>query len=556
MADILFHNLLGPAGISEWNRSLEFRLLTNRGRIGKRRRVSQRRGAACRAYSPISKAGREKTKRELEVLKFGGTSLNDAGCILRIADIIQDASRRTSLVVVVSAMGGVTDRLIESGRRAAEGDRIAVERILEELTIRHCAAVAELIGSEEARGRLTCTIKAVLDEASRLLQRAMALREVGPQEHDRIASIGERLCAPLVAAVLVERGTESEAIDATELIVTDSHYGAAEPRMDLTRRRTRARLRPVLKRGAVPVVTGFIGSTQDGALTTLGRGGSDYSATILGASLGAQEVVIWTDVDGLMTADPRLVAEAGTVAELSYGEASSLARFGAKVLHPKTLRAIEQVGIPLSICNTFAPERRGTKISATRLARAGNTKALAAVRDGGLITIGAPEIAIRTEFLPRAMAATAKVRATVLLAWQPLAQDNLCLVAPLPDGERVAEALRAEFVQELSTGEIKHVSLDSSVAIVSVVGLMGRGVSRIAGRISEALARQGVTGVAGVESASDGVVSFVMQRHEMHKALVAIHRELRLSAHAAETGARRNWRNAASSRLEAHEAAV
>ena len=155
----------------------------------------------------------------------------------------------------------------------------------------------------------------------------------------------------------------SEAIEATELIQTDSCHGSADPRMNVTGERCKARLRPLLRRGVVPVVTGFIGATAEGVLTTLGRGGSDYSATIVGAALDADEVIIWTDVDGLMTADPRLVPDASTIAEISYREAEEMARLGAKVLHPKTLRPVTQSGIPLWIRNTFAPELAGTKIT-------------------------------------------------------------------------------------------------------------------------------------------------------------------------------------------------
>src|SRR6202041_4171554 len=187
---------------------------------------------------------------------------------------------------------------------------------------------------------------------------------------------GERLSAPLVAAALQECGVETEAIEATELIVTDGYHGAAEPAIDRTRERCEVRLRPLLQKGIVPVVTGFIGATPEGVLTTLGRGGSDYSATILGAALDADEVIIWTDVDGLMTADPRVVDGACTIPEISYREAAELARFGAKVLHPKTLRALTQCRVPLWIRNTFKPHSPGTRITPAGSAISGGVKGL------------------------------------------------------------------------------------------------------------------------------------------------------------------------------------
>jgi aspartate kinase len=193
-----------------------------------------------------------------------------------------------------------------------------------------------------------------------LLRRALTLRA-----RDSITGLGERLSVLLVAAALAEQEVASEAIETTELIVTDACHGAAEPLMDQTRERCEVRLRPVLLRGIVPVVTGFIGATVDGVLTTLGRNSSDYSGTILGAALDADEVTLWTDVDGILTADPKIVPGATEIREMSYREACALAEMGAKVLHPKTLRPIMQRGIPLFIRNTFAPDRPGTKITAT-----------------------------------------------------------------------------------------------------------------------------------------------------------------------------------------------
>jgi aspartate kinase len=196
------------------------------------------------------------------------------------------------------------------------------------------------------------------------------------RDRDSISSLGERLCAPLVAAALMAYGVKSETIEATEIVVTDSCHGAANPCMDATRERSQERVGALLQRGIVPVVTGFIGATPEGLLTTLGRGGSDYSATILGAALDADEVIIWTDVNGLMTADPRVVTEACTIREISYREAAELARFGAKVLHPKTLRALTQCGIPLWIRNTFAPHLAGTRITPAGPAIQGGVKGL------------------------------------------------------------------------------------------------------------------------------------------------------------------------------------
>src|SRR2546427_4043755 len=259
----------------------------------------------------------------------------------------------------------------------------------------------------------------------------------------------------------------SEGIEDTELLVTDSYHGGAEPRMTLTRERSQTRLRPLLQQGIVPVVTGFIGATPEGALTTLGRGGSDYSATILGAALDADEVIIWTDVDGLLTADPRLVPGACTIAEISYREAAELAHFGAKVLHPKTVRAVMQCRIPLWIRHTFTPERPGTKITPAGPPNNGGVKALTAISDVALITVGGPGIVGGPDVLGRTFATTAAVRANVLLVSQSSSHKYFCLVVSSTVSKRTVEALRREFAQDLAHEKVEHITVDSNIGVVA-----------------------------------------------------------------------------------------
>src|ERR1700693_1416836 len=325
-------------------------------------------------------------------MKFGGTSVGDAACIARTAQIIANAARDSGVVVVVSAMGGVTNRLIEAATRAEVGDRDGATSVLNALRIQHDCALEALVKRPEPRAIIAERLADVLAEGQRLCDGTALLRELTPRTLDTISSIGERLSAPLFAASLAELGVRTEAVNATELIVTDPYHGRAEPVMELTRERSIARLRPLLEQDIVPVVTGFIGATPEGVLTTLGRGGSDYSATSLGAVLGADEIIVWTDVDGVLTADPRLVPGARTIPEISYREAAELAYFGAKVLPPKTLCAVMDAGIPVWIRNSFAPERPGTKITLEGRSIGGGVKALTAISDVALITVGGPGV--------------------------------------------------------------------------------------------------------------------------------------------------------------------
>src|SRR5579864_1718972 len=222
-------------------------------------------------------------KSRVQVMKFGGTSVGDAACIARAAQIVASAARANAVVAVVSAMSGVTNRLVEAATRAASGDREAGAALIAELRQQHAAALAALVPDKTRRASVTGMLDEIFAEGQRLLDGTALLRELTPRALDAISSLGERLCAPIFASALGELGVNSRAIAATELIVTDTFHGGAEPSMDLTRARCEAALRPLLDDTCVPVVTGFIGATPDGVLTTLGRGGSDYSATILGA---------------------------------------------------------------------------------------------------------------------------------------------------------------------------------------------------------------------------------------------------------------------------------
>jgi len=469
-------------------------------------------------------------RRPLRVMKFGGTSVGDAACIGKVVEIIRAELRESKVVVVVSAMSGVTNKLVAAAKAAESGDRKIVARIFKELRAQHEAAASILIHSAAQQRRLTRLMKDIFREADGLSKGAILLRELTPRTLDAISSLGERLSAPLVAAALAERGVASKAIDATELIVTDACHGAAEPLTDLTRERCETRLCPVLQRGIVPVVTGFIGATRAGLVTTLGRNGSDYSATILGAALDAHEVVIWSDVDGVLTVDPRLVSGVSTIPEISYHEAAELAYFGAKVLHPKTLRPVIQSGTPIWIRNTFAPQGRGTKITPNARPNGGGVKALSAIGNLTLIIVGGPGFIGIPDVLGRIFKTTSAVRADVLLISQSSSQNRICLVVSSSIADRVVEGLRREFASDLAFETMEHITFDSDVAIVAAVGEKLRGISGIVGRMFGALDRHDVSILAIAQGSSECSISFLVAKNDMKKALEIIHREFKLGA--------------------------
>ena len=297
------------------------------------------------------------------VMKFGGTSVGDAGRMDSVAGLIAEArTGPRQLVVVVSAMAGVTNALFAAARGAAGGDEAKAHQQLDELASRHQEVARALLTTPSELAALEGVIGSHLEEAKRFCHSIAILGEVTARTLDLVAGIGERLSSALLAALLRERGVSAQAVPATELIVTNDRFGAAEPDLGLSRPRVRARLLPLLEQGATPVVTGYIAATADGVPTTLGRGGSDFTAAILGTCLDADEVWIWSDVDGILTADPNIVPEARTLSELSYADAAALAACGAEVLHPKTISPLVERGIPLRLLNSFRPAHPGTLI--------------------------------------------------------------------------------------------------------------------------------------------------------------------------------------------------
>ncbi len=460
-------------------------------------------------------------------MKFGGTSLADAECVARTAAIISNAWREAGIVAVVSAQSGVTNNLVQAARLSENGDQKSFTSITSLLAQHHELAINELIQDPNKRSYLIDEATQLINNAVALCQGTALLRELTPRALDSICGIGEQLSARLLAATLCQMGVRSRGIDATAVIVTNDAHGQAEPLMEETRQRAALCLLPLLEEGILPVVTGFIGATAQGRATTLGRGGSDYSATILGAALNAEEVIIWTDVNGVMTADPRLVPDARTLSEISYAEAAELAYFGAKVLHPKTLRPVTEAGIKVQIRNSFEPERPGTRIVRHTNRTANGVKAITAIRDVDLITVGGRGMVGIPDVVARTFAATAKAETNILLISQSSSQNDICFVVNSADTKHTIEALRHKFATH-SRNEVEHINVDSDVAIVAVIGERMRGVPGIAGRVFSALGRERINVIAIAQGASEYNVSLVVEAKAMQKAVITLHREFRL----------------------------
>lgn len=461
------------------------------------------------------------------VMKFGGTSVGSVEAIRRTADLIQRTlDERGPFVVVASAMGSrpikVTDLLLQGAHTAAAGDPESYRRVADTLREIHAGAAAGLLAPAAAR-RARTEIDDFVERFVELCRAVHVLGELTPRALDAISAMGEQMSVRIVATYLNEVGVKAEAVDATDLIVTDGHFQSATPLLEETAQRASRFLQPFLDGGIVPIVTGFIGATEAGVTTTLGRGGSDYSAALLGQALEADEVWIWTDVDGVMTADPRMVAGARTVPTLTYREVAELAYYGARVLHPKTIRPCVESAVPLRIKNTFNPGHAGTVIVPDNGEGDGGMKAVTAIESLSLLTVegkgmmGVPGIAAR------AFGAVARQGANVLLISQASSEQSICFSVPAGDTDAVISGLEKEFADELRRRDIDRVWALQPVSIVTVVGAGMRGTPGIAGRIFSALGEEAINIIAIAQGSSECSISLVVDAADTIGAVRNIH---------------------------------
>ena len=372
------------------------------------------------------------------------------------------------------------------------------------------------------RAALEAELGALFEYVSNLGRAIAVLGELTPRALDLISGQGERANARVIAAALRGAGLDAPAIDATELIVTDERFGDATPQLHETRARARERLLPSLRRGVVPVITGFIGATPGGIPTTLGRGGSDYSCAILGAALDADEIWFWKEVDGVMSANPKVVAGARTLPQLSYREMAELSYYGANVLHPRTVLPAVQQGIPLRILNTFNPQHPGTRIAADAVP--GTAKAVTAISNVSLITVSGPGMLGLSGVAARIFGAVARAAANMLLITQASSEQNVCLAVPSADAPAVARELRRELERDFSHHDVEHVGVLEPIVIVAVVGAGMRGTPGIAGRVCGALGQAGINIIAIAQGSSESNISLVVANQDGEEAVRVIHR--------------------------------
>ncbi len=459
------------------------------------------------------------------VMKFGGTSVGNAGRIRQCAEIVSEAARRDRIVVVVSAMSGITDLIFKTIDAARHGDADSTDASLKKFASAHRELMLELFSGAEAARALDFLeqVCAQLDKSSQAL---LALRtDISAQTMDSLVALGERITSWALAHYLAGNRCKSEDVVPEKVITTDANFGNAQPDMDATRFNCRTALTPVLDAGAVPVIGGYSGATADGRTTTLGRGGSDYSATIIGAALGADEVWIWTDVDGVLTADPRICPDATTLPEISFAEAIELAYYGAKVIHPRAAYPAMDAGCPVWIKNSFNPSAPGTKITREATPLNSPVKSVTAVKNATLISLVTRRDVHPVELWGRLFLRLGQEQIEVLFATQSSPEHALGLVLRQEDAERVTRLINTVFRIELAQGVLLPVEVNSQIAVIAVLGESMKGMCGILGRVFSAVARRDVSVIAVAQGASELSICFAVTASGAAEVVRSVHDE-------------------------------
>jgi bifunctional aspartokinase / homoserine dehydrogenase 1 len=464
----------------------------------------------------------------LLVMKFGGTSMGSAERIKVAAHIAAEHHANRPVVAVVSAMSKITDLLLASLRQAEAGDQADLEQSLKTLNLRHFEACRELLPQSRQETALA-GIHSLITEFSRIAKGVMMLGEKPPRSIDEAIAIGERLSALMMAEYLESEGIRAAAVNGADVIATDSVFGNATPLMQQTRERCATVLQPLLDQRILPVVTGFNGSTMDGRPTTLGRGGSDFSASIIAAALDASELWIWTDVDGIMTGDPRLVADARVLESVTYNEAAELAYNGAKVLHPRTLAPLVERQIPVWSKNSFAPDKPGTRIVSHSDSPRG-PHAVTSMSDVALVSLEPANSAMSgTKIMARALDALALANVELLAITSSSYRQTFCFLVRHTELNRAIEFLEECLSLEFTHGYLKPIEVDKNVGLLAVVGEGMQGTPGLAGRIFTAISRHKINIIAIAQGSSELTIAIVVHREGLDTAVRAVHEECGLS---------------------------
>jgi aspartate kinase len=451
-------------------------------------------------------------RADVVVMKFGGTSVEDAKAMLRTAAIVRGRRERgLKPVVVVSAMARVTDQLLAAASAAGRGDKVGALAIAARLRNRHLETAADLLCGDFFAG-IEKAIKARFDSLDDLLRGIAAVGELTPRTSDKVVSYGERISSQMVAAAFAQHEMNGAHVDARKCIVTDDHYGKAVPQEAAIERKMAELVLPLLEAGQTPVMGGFIGATEDGITTTLGRGGSDFTAALVGGGLHAGAIEIWTDVNGIMTTDPRICADALRVKTISFEEAAEMAYFGAKVLHPATILPAVQKSIPVWVLNSHNAANEGTKITAVAPPCASPFKSIAVKKRLTIIDIVASRMLMTHGYLKAVFDIFDRYRCAIDM----VSTSEVSISVTVDSNERLPE-----ICAELE--KMADVKMEGAKALICMVGEDIRGQSGISGRVFSAIRHVNVRMIS--QGASEINMSFMIEEADVEEAVRSLHAE-------------------------------
>ena len=476
--------------------------------------------------APVSSAAARKLV-PLEVWKFGGASVATADEIRKAAALIAD--HKGPLVVVVSALAGVTDMLLKGAADAVAGRASDASHQAAAFLRKHRETVRALVPAGAGRRQLLAKVDSAAREYRELCGAVGLLGHLAPRASDLLVSRGERMSAHILASALSLAGRRAQYVDALDIVETDDNYGSAAPNLAATARHAQRRLRPHLAQGVTPVVPGFVGRAADGSLTTLGRGGTDLTATLIARALNARRVVLWKDVPGILTADPRLVPDARLIPQLHHREAGEVAHYGAKVLHPRALIPIAGTRIVLHVRSFLNPDAPGTEVSARRSLRTYPVKALAIVRGQAIVTVAGKGMAGVHGIAARTFSAVESERLSVSTIFQASSESSIGFTLPETEADRAVRSIRRVFGGEIASGLIDNVTAKPGMAVLAVVGDGMAGTPGIAARVFSALAAARINVVAIAQGSSERNISFAVNGDDAADAARCVHAAFQLS---------------------------
>jgi aspartate kinase len=461
------------------------------------------------------------------VMKFGGTAVDSPDKVRHVAQLLKSYKKGNEIVCVVSAVRGMTDGLLSIADSVKRGDKMALDEFVKKSANTHMKIVEGAISDERLKSEALAAVKKIISELEDVLDGIVLLGEVTLKSLDYLMSFGERLSTPIVSFALQDIGLKSVHLTGKEAgLLTDSNFGEARPLMDTTKLRVSHKLEPMLKQDIVPVVTGFIGADQYGNITTIGRGGSDYTATIIATSVGAKEVWLWSDVDGLMTADPKLVNDAQVLKEVSFAEAMEMALYGAKYMHPRALEPVIDTKIPIRIRNTFNVKHNGTIIAQNPSKESQKiVKSVSVIRHTALIDVSGGGMVGAPGTAAKIFDTLAKNRINIMMISQSPSESSISMVVRKTDLDKATTTLELSLLGKV----IKQINVNDDVAVIAVVGSGMRGIKGVAAKVFGAVAKYDINVIMIAQGSSELNLAFVVNDSDCEQAVRALHDEFELA---------------------------